>query len=279
MLRRPTAIKLLPPAFAGEESLRRFEREAQMTARLTNPHTISVYDYGRTPEGAFYYVMEYLDGIDLEQLVHEEGPLPPGRVVSILKQAGESLAEAHGIGLIHRDIKPANIFLSDRGGIADFVKVLDFGLVKDVAGTQNSRQTRDDVIAGTPQYLAPETIRNGSSPDPRGDLYALGAVAYYLLTATAVFEGRPIDVIESHLHTPPRLPSERLDRPLPEKLERVVLACLEKDPDRRPESASALRDLLDACDDVPPWSDEDAQAWWRNRRMTPRGRRESLRVP
>lgn len=188
MLKRPTAIKQLPPHSAGEQSLRRFEREAQLTARLTNPHTVSVFDYGRTPEGAFYYVMEYLDGLDLERLVGEAGPLPPGRVVHVLQQVSEALAEAHGVGLVHRDIKPANILLSERGGISDFAKVLDFGLVKDVTGSEDARLTREDVIAGTPQYLAPETIRDGISSDPRSDLYSLGAVAYYLLTGTPVFD-------------------------------------------------------------------------------------------
>jgi hypothetical protein len=266
LLRRPTAIKLLPPRSAGEQNLKRFEREAQLTARLTSPHTVSIYDYGRTPEGAFYYVMEYLDGLDLERLVRESGPLPPGRVVHILRQVCEALAEAHAVGLVHRDIKPANILLSEIGGIPDFAKVVDFGLVKDVTGSSDARLTREDVVAGTPQYLAPETIRDGSSSDPRSDLYALGAVAYYLLTATPVFDGRPISVIQSHLNAPPESPSLRLGRPIPPKLEALVLACLEKDPARRPETAQALDDLLAACDDVKPWEAEDARVWWSRRR-------------
>ena len=265
MLRRPTAIKLLAPHAAGEQNLKRFEREAQLTARLTSPHTVSVYDFGRTPEGAFYYVMEYLDGIDLERLVREGGPLPPGRVVHVLSQVCEALAEAHGVGLVHRDIKPANILLSEIGGISDFAKVVDFGLVKDVTGS-DPRLTRDDVFAGTPQYLAPETIESGMSSDPRSDLYALGAVAYFLLTGTPVFEGRLVEVIQSHLQRAPQAPSARLNRPLPAKLERVVLDCLEKDPDRRPDSAKALADRLDACDDVEPWLPDQAQRWWRARK-------------
>src|SRR5512143_1999107 len=266
MLRRPTAIKLLAPNNAGELSLRRFEREAQLTARLANPHTVSVYDFGRTPEGAFYYVMEFLDGIDLERLVREAGPLPPGRVVHILLQVCEALAEAHGVGLVHRDIKPANILLSESGGISDFAKVVDFGLVKDVTGDDEVRLTREDVFAGTPQYLAPETIENGMSSDPRSDLYALGAVAYYLLTGTPVFEGRLVEVIQSHLLRAPETPSARLGRPVPAKLERVVLDCLEKDPALRPESARAVMDRLAACDDVEPWRPEEAQRWWRARK-------------
>jgi serine/threonine-protein kinase len=265
MLRRPTAIKLLAPHAAGEQNLKRFEREAQLTARLTSPHTVSVYDFGRTPEGAFYYVMEFLDGIDLERLVREKGPLPPGRVVHVLSQVCEALAEAHGVGLIHRDIKPANILLSEVGGISDFAKVVDFGLVKDVTGS-DVRLTREDVFAGTPQYLAPETIENGMSSDPRSDLYALGAVAYFLLTGTPVFEGRLVEVIQSHLQRVPDALSVRLGRQLPAKLERVVLDCLEKDPSRRPDSAKALADRLAACDDVEPWLPDQAQRWWRARK-------------
>jgi eukaryotic-like serine/threonine-protein kinase len=266
MLRRPTAIKLLAPLSAGEQNLRRFEREAQQTARLTNPHTVSIYDYGRTPEGAFYYVMEYLDGVDLERLVREGGPLPPGRVVHILRQVCEALAEAHGVGLIHRDIKPANILLSERGGISDFAKVVDFGLVKEVNESADARLTRENVFAGTLQYLSPETIEDGSSPDPRSDLYALGAVAYYLLTGGPVFDGLPIQVIQSHLQVSPEPLSARLGRPLPAKLESLVLECLEKDPNRRPESAQALMDRLDACDDVEPWGADEARRWWRERK-------------
>jgi eukaryotic-like serine/threonine-protein kinase len=266
MLRRPTAIKLLAPQSAGEVTLRRFEREAQLTARLTNPHTVSVYDFGRTPEGAFYYVMEYLDGIDLESLVREEGPLPPGRVVHVLRQVCEALAEAHGVGLIHRDIKPANILLSESGGVSDFAKVVDFGLVKDVNESEAARLTRENVFAGTLHYLAPETIQAQSGPDPRSDLYALGAVAYFLLTGRPVFEGSSIQVIQSHLQASPEPPSARLGRPLPGKLESVVLDCLQKDPNQRPESARALMDRLAACDDVEPWVAEEARRWWRSRK-------------
>jgi serine/threonine-protein kinase len=269
MLRRPTAIKLLPAHAADEEGLRRFEREAQRTARLTNPHTISVYDYGRTPEGAFYYVMEYLDGMDLERLVSETGPMPPGRVVLVLRQVAEALAEAHGVGLIHRDIKPANIVLSDRGGIPDFAKVLDYGLVKDVRSSEaGARLTRENVIAGTPQYLAPEAIRDGTTTDPRSDLYALGAVAYWLLTGTPVFDGRPMEVITKHLNEPPEPPSQRLGKPIPEPLESLVLQLLEKDPDQRPESADwlgARLATLESEKSIEPWTPENARAWWRNR--------------
>jgi serine/threonine-protein kinase len=266
MLKRPTAIKILPPQTAGEANLRRFEREAQMTARLTNPHTVSVFDFGRTPEGAFYYVMEYLDGLDLDRLVKECGPLPPGRVVSILRQVCESLAEAHAIGLVHRDIKPANILLSERGGVPDFAKVLDFGLVKDVSGGDEARLTRDDVIAGTPEYISPETVREGMTSDPRTDLYSLGAVAYFLVTGTPVFGGSPLQVIQKHLEVAPESPSTRLGTPVPASLEALVLECLDKDPDRRPESAAVLIKRLDTLEGVGAWGESQAGAWWRERK-------------
>jgi serine/threonine-protein kinase len=227
---------------------------------------VSVYDFGRTPEGAFYYVMEFLDGIDLERLVRDSGPMPPGRAVHVLRQVCEALAEAHGIGLIHRDIKPANILLSESGGLSDVAKVLDFGLVKDVSGSDASRLTRDDVFAGTLHYLAPETIHADGQPDPRSDLYAVGAVAYYLLAGHLVFDGTPVQVIQSHLQRKPESPSSRLGRQLPAKLETLVLECLDKDPNDRPESARALMERLDACDDVTPWTSEDAERWWKTHR-------------
>jgi serine/threonine-protein kinase len=268
MLRRPTAIKLLPPERAGEHNLKRFEREVQLTARLTNPHTVSVYDFGRTPDGVFYYVMEYLDGIDLEDLVKEGGPVDPGRAVRILRQICAALGEAHGIGLIHRDIKPANIILCERGGIPDIAKVLDFGLVRDMTSVNDVRLTAENVIHGTPQYLAPETIRNAATVDARSDLYAVGAVAYFLLTGTPVFTGRgALELIHHHLQTEPEAPSKRLGKPLPPKLEAVVLSCLAKDPDQRPESAKALADALKACDDVPAWDETAARGYWRERAL------------
>jgi serine/threonine-protein kinase len=266
MLARPTAIKLLPPEKAGEASIKRFEREVQLTSQLTSPHTVSVYDFGRTPEGVFYYVMEYLDGVDLEQLVRREGPMPPGRAVAILDQVCRALAEAHEVGLIHRDVKPANILIGVRGGVPDFVKVVDFGLVREVS-PRDGKITREDVVPGTPHYLAPEAIRDTRSVDPRSDLYAVGAVAYYLLTGTPVFAGRSaLEVLDQHLNAAPVPPSRKLGRPLPPKLEAVVLACLEKDPERRPASARDLAGRLAACDDVPAWSEAEARLWWVGRK-------------
>ena len=266
MLRRPTAIKLLPPGRAGEEGLKRFEREVQQTARLTNPHTVSIFDYGRTPDGLFYYVMEYLDGVDLETLVRESGPVPPARATRILRQVCEALAEAHGIGLIHRDIKPANILLCERGGAPDIAKVVDFGLVKDLTSEDDPQVTSEDVLRGTPQYMAPEAIRDPKSADPRSDLYAVGAVGYFLLTGTPVFSGRgALETIHHHLQTSPEPLSKRLGRPVPADLEALVLSCLAKDPAARPESARALARAFGSCADVPAWNETEAEGWWRER--------------
>jgi len=263
MLRRPTAVKLLPPGKGGAERLMRFEREVQLTSRLSHPNTVVIFDYGRTPGGVFYYAMEYLEGVDLEKLVRRQGPLPPGRVVHILRQVAGSLAEAHGIGLIHRDIKPANIILvAERGGAVDVAKVVDFGLVRDLDEAVGA--TKDDVVRGTPHYMSPESINTPENVDARSDLYALGAVAYLLLTGKLVFEGRTLmEVCGHHLHTMPVPPAERLGRPLPQTLCSLTLACLEKDPDRRPESAAAFLHQLARCVDVPPWTESEARSWWK----------------
>ena len=265
LLKRPTAVKILPPERAGEMDLARFEREVQMTSLLTSPHTVSIYDYGRTPDGLFYYAMEYLDGIDLNELVRRDGPMHPGRVVRVLRQVCDALGEAHRAGLIHRDVKPANILLTERGGRSDHAKVVDFGLVKSVSGGAGGR-TADDIVLGTPYYMAPETLRAPDRIDARSDLYGLGATAYFLLTGKPVFEGPSADVFASLLRDDPIPPSQRLGRPLPAALEALVLATLAKSPDERPESVEAFEAALAACDGVPPWTDADAAAWWRSRR-------------
>lgn len=260
MLRRPTAVKLLPTHKAGEANIRRFEQEVQLTAQLSHPNTVSIFDFGRTPDGIFYYAMEYLEGLDLRQLVKNDGPQNPARVVHILTQVCGSLQEAHGMGLIHRDVKPGNIILCRRGGQPDVVKVVDFGLVKDLEQADESSQA--DQLAGTPHYLAPEAI-TGDAADPRRDIYALGTVGYFLLTGRNVFEGATVvEVCSHHLHTLPLAPSRRLGRPLPEKVERWVLACLEKDPGQRPQTARAAAEGLAACDDVSEWPEEEAARWW-----------------
>jgi serine/threonine-protein kinase len=271
MLRRPTAIKLLPPDRLGEESVARFEREVQLTALLTHPNTVRVFDYGRTPDRVFYYAMEFLDGASLAQLVTLFGPLPPGRVIHLLEQCAGALNEAHGVGLIHRDIKPANILVTEQGGLPDVAKVVDFGLVKAVAGATVTADahtleavTEAEAIAGTPQYMAPEAIARPDQVDARTDLYALGAVGYFLLTGHEVFPGRTVlEVCGHHLHTAPQPPSARLGKPLPADLEQLLLACLAKEPVGRPASARALREALLACADAGAWTEENARSWWR----------------
>jgi len=262
MMRRPTAVKLLPLEKTGEASLARFEREVQQTARLTHPNTITIYDYGRTPDGVFYYAMELLDGASLEAVVERDGPQPPGRVVRVMEMVAGGLAEAHKLGIIHRDIKPANIFLCRQGGEFDIAKVLDFGLVKVVEGPQDANLTHDGVVTGTPQYLAPEALTNPDTIDGRSDLYALGAVGYFLLTGEQVFTGNIVEICGHHMHTEPIPPSERLGRELPFELEAVVMQCLAKKPDDRPQSAGEIRARLAASLDVPRWRQADAEAWW-----------------
>ncbi len=261
MLRRPTAVKLLKPDRVGEASLRRFEREVQLTAGLSHPNTVSVFDYGRTPDGIFYYAMEYLDGLTLEEVVGGDGPQPPARVAHVVRQVLGALAEAHGIGLVHRDVKPGNVILCDRGGVPDVAKVLDFGLVKEAEGDGDAGLSRDGALLGTPLYLAPEAIRSPAA-DARADLYSVGAVAYFLLAGRPVFEGRSvIEVCSQHLHAAPVPPSARLGRALPEGLEAWVLACLEKDPERRPSSAAEAAERLERAG-AGEWTADDARAWW-----------------
>ncbi len=263
LLRRPTAIKLLPPDKAGERAIARFEREVQQTSRLTHPNTVAIYDFGHTPDGVFYYAMEYIDGLSLDELVQLTGPLPPARVIHLLVQAAEALAEAHDIGLIHRDIKPANIALCQRGGVADVVKVVDFGLVKDIAAPADVRLSTTATITGTPLYLAPESLTDPDTVDGRTDLYALGAVGYYLLTGEPVFDGKTmVEVCGHHLHSVPESPSERLGSPIDDELEAIVLACLQKKAADRPADGHALRDELLACEAAGAWSRQDATSWW-----------------
>jgi serine/threonine-protein kinase len=269
MLRRPTAVKLLPPGHAGELALKRFEREVQLTSILTHPNTVAIYDYGRTPDGVFYYAMEYLEGTNLDDLVRQDGRQPPSRVVHILRQICGSLEEAHGIGLIHRDIKPANVILCERGGSPDVAKVLDFGLVRDLHGPEQVALTSERSIAGTPLYLSPEAIRAPETVDARSDLYAVGAVAYYLLTGQPVFDGGSlVEVCGHHLHTAPEPPSRRAGISIDPGLEACVLQCLEKDAARRPQTARALGDRLAACG-VAAWTEDDARAWWASRSPRP----------
>ncbi|MEM9187652.1 MAG: serine/threonine-protein kinase [Myxococcota bacterium] len=263
MLRRPTAVKLLPLGKAGAEAVARFEREVVHTSRLEHPNSVFIYDYGRTPEGQFYYAMEYLDGLTLRELVKRDGPLPPERVVHILRQTASALSEAHGLGLVHRDIKPANIMLCQRAGEPDVVKVLDFGLVKSVDNSEVAADvTNANAIVGTPQYLAPEAIRAPEQVGAAADVYALGAVGYFLLTGRHVFVANTaVEVCSLHLTGVPESPAAIRGEPLPDALEALVLRCLHKDPADRPSNGRAVVTALDALR-VDAWSPDEADRWW-----------------
>jgi serine/threonine-protein kinase len=262
LLRRETAVKVLAPERAGEATLQRFEREVKLTARLKHPNTVTVYDYGRTPDGMFYYAMELLDGATLEQIVASTGPLPIGRIVHILEQVAGALSEAHELGLIHRDIKPANIMLCNQGGQMDVAKVLDFGLVKEMKG-ESPQVTHENAITGTPLYMSPEAMTSAELVDARSDLYALGAVAYYLLVGDHVFRGESlIEVCSKHLLQAPEPPAARAGRPIPKPLEQLALDCLEKKAERRPQSAREFLERLSQAR-TEPWDARQAEAWWR----------------
>lgn len=271
MLRRPAAIKLIKPNVTGDgagrsQALQRFEREAHATASLKSPHTVELYDFGVSAEGEFYYVMELLDGIDLETLVTRFGPLPAPRVVYLLRQACESLAEAHASGLVHRDIKPANLFLCRHGLRHDFVKVLDFGLV--ALGPEptdlDPKRTVEGTVGGTPAYLAPEVMSHAETVDERADVYALGCVAYWLLTGRPPFErSSALATVLAHVNDAPVPPSSVSEIAVPAPLEELVLACLAKRPGDRPASALELAHQLAAAVEVDGWDEEKAARWWR----------------
>jgi serine/threonine-protein kinase len=263
LLRRPTAVKMLSPERAGRDSIARFEREVKLTARLTHPNTVAIYDYGRTRDGTFYYAMEFLDGLSLEELVKRFGPQSPGRVIHILKQAVGALAEAHSLGLIHRDIKPANVLFCERGGIPDTVKLVDFGLVKSLEPEVGPALTHTNAITGTPLYLAPETITDPTGVDHRVDIYGLGGVAFFLLTGQPPFPGASVlEICGHHLHTPPTPPSQLTKSPVPPDLDALVLKCLSKKPGDRPNTADELEEALAACARTSPWNAAEARAFW-----------------
>jgi serine/threonine-protein kinase len=275
LLAREAAIKLVRPEVLGASSdeqarllLRRFEREAQATAQLSSAHTIRLFDFGTTEDGSFYYAMELLTGRDLESFVKEFGPIPADRTMFLLRQMCHSLAEAHAFGLTHRDVKPANIYVCRMGLDYDFIKVLDFGLVKldeaqDAEARTHSLTTAPHTTIGTPAYMAPEVILGHAAVDRRADVYALGCVAYFMLTGQRVFEGRtPMEALVNHVHTAPVPPSARTELRVPPDLDAIVLACLEKDPDKRPQDAMALRRLLHECSACDGWSNRRARAWW-----------------
>jgi len=270
-LAREAAIKFIRPssmvgvdAAETKKMLRRFELEARSTASLTSAHTIDLYDFGVSEDGTFYYIMELLDGLDLDLLVHRFGALPPSRVVHLLTQVCESLEEAHQSGLIHRDVKPANIYVCRSGVRRDFIKVLDFGLVADrrPGAASDLRLTLPEHVIGTPAFMAPEAAL-GKELDGRSDLYGLGCVAYWLLTGRQVFEGNTVlEIVSKHVNIEPDPPSRHSPGEIPQELDALILRCLEKTPERRPASARELGRLLSSVRLEDSWSEERAQSWW-----------------
>jgi serine/threonine protein kinase len=260
---------LIDPDQTSDMAIARFEREVQLTSQLSHPNTIAVYDYGRTHEGVFYYAMELLDGLTLQALVDRFGPQPEGRVIKVLEQICGSLIEAHSAGLIHRDIKPANIMLCEHGGLYDFIKLLDFGLVKAVDDREQGKATTNAGLTGTPLYMPPEAIEQVHLVDRRSDLYAVGAVGYFLLTGTPVFTGRTIlEICRQHVDDPVEAPSVRLGRGVSPDLESLLLRCLAKLQSDRPADAGQLLAELAACQIATPWTTADAAQWWARYRGT-----------
>ena len=263
LLKRPCAIKLILPSKANDPAtLARFEREVQATARLTHWNTVEIFDYGRADDGTFYYAMELLPGMSLEQLVHRHGRLSPERAVHFLRQACSALDEAHAKGLIHRDIKPANIFAAERGGVYDVAKLLDFGLVREQFATSDMKLTQEGFFSGSPLYMCPEQAESYDKLDARSDIYSLGAVAYFLVTGRAPFVGSSVwEVIHAHSYTPVEPPSS-LNRCVPADLEAVILRCLQKRPQDRFLDAASLSEALNKCQCAGKWTDAAAKAWW-----------------
>jgi len=271
LLARPAAVKLIRASNVAnpnsDDVVRRFEREAQVTAGLSSPHTVQLFDFGVADDGSFYYVMELLEGLDFERFVQRYGPMPAERVIYLLRQVCSSLAEAESYGFVHRDIKPANLFLCRYGGEHDFVKVLDFGIAKaaapDMLETGAIGITQDNMFQGTPAYIAPEQVLNTSRVDGRADIYATGCVGYFLLTGKPVFAGdTPMAIVVQHANTPPTAPSQSSELPIPPALDRVILDCLAKNPADRPQSAHELSRRLAEVDGVRPWTEDRAREWW-----------------
>ena len=271
LLARPAAIKLIRPGGASEEALRRFEREAQAIARLRSPHTVELFDFGRATDGVFYYAMELLDGLDADVLVRRHGPVPPERAVHLLRQVCHSLSEAHACGLVHRDIKPANLFVCRYGEEVDFVKVLDFGIVRAVRDERDTRvaRTGEHRVHGTPAFMAPEQAL-GTALDGRADIYAAGCVAYWLLTGRYVFTAATaMELLLQHASAAPVPPSSWSAGPIPPALDELVLSCLAKDPVHRPQSARELASRLARVACEAEWTEDRARAWWAGYEMDP----------
>lgn len=266
LLARPCAVKIIQPRKSGDRrALARFEREVRTTAQLSHWNIVEIFDYGRTMDGRFYYVMEYLPGLSLAELVERYGPMPPSRVIHLLRQASDALGEAHARGLIHCDITPGNIFVARRGGRFDVVKLLDFGLVKAEERPRTFRWSRANSITGSPLYMSPEQALDESEPDRRSDVYALGAVGYFLLCGQPPFVGdQPMKVLVAHVHDQPRPPSE-LASGIPQDLEDVILRCLAKKPEERFEDTRSLEEALAECSVAADWTRDCATDWWRQR--------------
>ncbi|GAA4471039.1 serine/threonine protein kinase [Novipirellula rosea] len=262
MLKREVAIKVLEKEELTSTTASRFAREVQLTSQLRHPNTIAIFDYGRTDDGTFYYVMEYVQGITLQALIDQYGRQPAGRVISLLIQMCGSLAEAHGCGIVHRDIKPANIILTDVSGVGDLIKVLDFGLVKEIT-RDTVELTQVDSITGTPMYMSPEAVRDASAANAQSDLYAVGAVGYALLTGVPLFDGgASVDICLKQLNELPVRPAQRIGIPLADDLQNVLMSCLQKDTNQRPMSMDELADTLRGCEDHGRWTQVDSVQWW-----------------
>ena len=271
LLARPAAVKLINTealSKLGHETVfvERFKREAATTAQLRSPHTVELYDFGVTDDGAFYYVMELLIGMDLSTMVERFGPLPPERVVALLLQACRSLGEAHTAGLVHRDVKPSNLFACKLGEDFDFLKVLDFGMVKSLQSEHDMTLTQQGLAMGSPSFMAPEQVEQDLAMDGRADLYGLGCAAYWMLTGKLVFEApNPVQMLMKHTQATPKPPSESAPVPIPQALDDLVLACLAKKPEARPANAHQLAEQLDAIECDEAWTYARARTWWTER--------------
>ncbi len=266
LMKRPCAIKLIRPEKMGDPTvLKRFELEVRATAKLSHWNCIAIYDYGHAKCGTFYYVMEYLPGMNLGDTVKQFGSLPASRVIYLLRQACDALREAHLAGIVHRDIKPANIFCAQRGGLFDVVKVLDFGLAKPIDQDSSVHLTQEGTITGSPHYMSPEQVMGEQQLDGRSDIYSLGAVAYFLLTGQPPFnDAKTMRVLFAHANDPPTPPRD-LNPEIPVDIQQVVLRCLAKKVEDRYQDAGELMTALSACDDANRWTRDDSTRWWRGR--------------
>ncbi len=262
---RPSAVKVLRTTPGSDQTaLARFEREVRLSSSLSHPNTITIFDFGRAADDTFYYAMEYLEGMDLERFVERFGPIPASRALFLLLQVTGSLVEAHARDIVHRDLKPSNVFLTVRGGLYDFVKVLDFGLAKRIRGAEiPTGLTRTGVVFGTPRYLAPETVYGASGVGPPADMYGFGAVAYWMLTGRPPFTAESaVELMIDHVKTVPARPSQVVELPIPPELDAIVMKCLEKDPEDRYPSIDALEEALETVPDPEPWTRRRAARWW-----------------